>query len=946
MEKPLRSRMNLGGILGATALVFVVACGTKGLDGAVGPTGDPGPAGPGGPQGPAGPPGPAGDAACPQDYPGQTPGLNASVSISAPANSQYFASGEKATLTITFTDRCGHTFKPSDLQTTWLLVAGPRTGTLLTKTATRLMNAVVDRAAPDNQHHYINLQHPSYADATQSNLTQKPDGTVVYQLAPVSNEPPGTYTAGVWATAKNGGKDQDFALRDFQIGTATVEAYATGSGQNSTCYGCHLGPLSGKSYQAHILPGFSPFGNYALDQKPIANCLLCHNQDGYSSRNTGVAGSPLYPNPTIRKVHSAHRGEHQRGRWTDSLGMSQPAGVAHPEYRLGADPTLSEYMTIVFPSFPAAEMDCQKCHTDDRWKTRPSRLACGTCHDNVFFDTGTINPPRVFGRPTTGTPPTPFACTQDSDCGAFAVLHGSFVTCNVDNGMCQRKTHPPMPDDGPIEDVIAGRGRCAACHGANPLDQSPITTRHEIFERTRVRGIQLSSVSFGGASGTGFYQAGDIPTINFKLTDGTGALIPDLVTRTTPAFPSSLAATFIVAGPTDDRQRLLGPLSICHHSPATDTCVAEGDPGCSCSAPTTGNLTYHPSTSLYTYTAPSSGLPASALPPLNATTNPGRLNGNGTYTFYFYVVETLNQRGQQFRDYAKSVLDFKFGAGDVKIKPRQVIANSACNNCHVTTEAHGSNRRDPDVCGTCHTAGAMDRTDSGYDAFGNLAPACGRGCNVHMDCPGYATPLPANQWESCQTGVCPATPGFSGVCVITQDPTPNQTISFGPMIHQIHFARLREGFAERNNLIRPADIPLGMSLPGTLTIIGFQNTAVNLSEILFPQDIRNCTACHVDRGIAADGNTACSTAHPCGVGQKCVASKCVNDAWLQPSKALCLSCHDSGDAFGHAALNTTKINGTTIETCDVCHGEGKEFSVDKVHNISKPYVPPYPRTLE
>ena len=32
-----------------------------------------------------------------------------------------------------------------------------------------------------------------------------------------------------------------------------------------------------------------------------------------------------------------------------------------------------------------------------------------------------------------------------------------------------------------------------------------------------------------------------------------------------------------------------------------------------------------------------------------------------------------------------------------------------------------------------------------------------------------------------------------------------------------------------------------------------------------------------------------------------------------------------------------------VESCDTCHGTDAEFSVDKVHNIASPYVPPYPR---
>src|SRR5262249_21979901 len=157
--------------------------------------------------------------------------------------------------------------------------------------------------------------------------------------------------------------DQVFELAHFQIGTATMEDYATGAPDSSTCYACHKGTMSGKSYEAHILPGFSPFGNYALDSLPIADCKLCHNADGYSV------------NPLVRKVHAVHRGE-----------KLTHAGAAHPDYGLAADNTLAEFTNVAFPSMPFAERNCASCHTTNAWFEEPSRLACGTCHDNVFFD--------------------------------------------------------------------------------------------------------------------------------------------------------------------------------------------------------------------------------------------------------------------------------------------------------------------------------------------------------------------------------------------------------------------------------------------------------------------------------------------------------------------------------------------------------------------------------
>ncbi len=827
--------------LKATAVGFSVLL----LAGCNGPRGPEGPEGPPGTPGNPGGSGPPGSQGCTGLAPGQSIGLTATVTVSSPANGSFFAASEAPVLTIKFGNRCGTVVKASDLGTANLYVAGPR-GTTATKTATKLLNAVVNRAATDRQHHTVYLANPRYADPSQANLTQAADGTITYRLAPVSNEMAGTYTAGVWAKTRDE-IEQIFPLVDFQIGTATPQQYASGPANSSTCFDCHKGSLSGKSYQAHILPGFSPLGNYALDQWPVGTCQLCHNTDGYSL------------NPIVRKVHAAHRGKNQLA-----------PGGAHPEYGLGVDNTLREYLNVGFPSLIGHEKDCQKCHVDDRWKTAPSRLACGTCHDNLFFNTGTLNPPRIFGRPASGN------CTSLADCRAAFPFAGDFMSCDVPSGQCVRNSHPMQTSDA----------QCGTCHPPDGPGLAPISTVHEINERTRVRGLRLTNFTLAGASGpNGTFLIRDTPAMQFRLTDRTGAVVSDLSTN--PA----LSGSTIVAGPTDDRQRLYG---------ATGAVNIK----------TTGTLLYDSATSLYSYLF-ASPIPAQAFPPLNNPTLPPRANGPGTYTVYLYVNEALTFNGVSFRDYASAIGDFKLGA-DAPIKPRQMISNAACNSCHTETAAHGTSRRDPEACSACHTEGAQDR----------IAGGVGRACTVDTECRGFVA-----GWESCQVSASCSPPG-SSCCIMTADPTPDTFIKFSTMVHKIHFARLLEGYAESG--------PGRLVLPGRLAYVGFQNTVVDLSEILFPQDVRNCTKCHADSGAT------CSSSAQCGVGQECKSSKCVNRTWVHPSALACLSCHDSASAAGHAALQTYQ----GVETCDVCHGERADFSVEKVHNIWNPYVPPYPRTKE
>ncbi len=101
------------------------------------------------------------------------------------------------------------------------------------------------------------------------------------------------------------------------------------------------------------------------------------------------------------------------------------------------------------------------------------------------------------------------------------------------------------------------------------------------------------------------------------------------------------------------------------------------------------------------------------------------------------------------------------------------------------------------------------------------------------------------------------------------------------------------------------------------------HATVDYSEVILPQDVRNCSKCH-DPKESANWKEA-------------------------PSRVACLACHDKDSAITHASLNTIDptaaepYSGDEVETCAVCHGKGREFSPDKVHNISSPYKPPYPR---
>ena len=125
---------------------------------------------------------------------------------------------------------------------------------------------------------------------------------------------------------------------------------------------------------------------------------------------------------------------------------------------------------------------------------------------------------------------------------------------------------------------------------------------------------------------------------------------------------------------------------------------------------------------------------------------------------------------------------------------------------------------------------------------------------------------------------------------------PAESVHFKTMIHKIH---------------------TGEELDEDLTIYGFGNRPHNYNEVVFPGDRRNCLACHVEG----------SQQLPLPTGMLASASPRGLIDPLPPESAACLGCHTSLPALVHATLQTSILG----ESCAVCHGPNREFSVDRVH---------------
>lgn len=124
----------------------------------------------------------------------------------------------------------------------------------------------------------------------------------------------------------------------------------------------------------------------------------------------------------------------------------------------------------------------------------------------------------------------------------------------------------------------------------------------------------------------------------------------------------------------------------------------------------------------------------------------------------------------------------------------------------------------------------------------------------------------------------------------------DESIHFKYMIHKLH---------------RGADLENGY------VVYGYRNSIHDYGDLHFPGDLSNCETCHVEDTY--------NLPLPAGALPTFSPSTPLNP--MLPITASCLSCHDSDAAAAHADSNTSDLG----ESCETCHGDGKTYSVERVH---------------
>ncbi|MBI5485729.1 MAG: OmcA/MtrC family decaheme c-type cytochrome [Deltaproteobacteria bacterium] len=175
--------------------------------------------------------------------------------------------------------------------------------------------------------------------------------------------------------------------------TATYDFVPDGSGSVTTrsivttaaCQACH-----GSEFRGHS------------DRVTVESCVTCHVPGNVEPRG----GESLDLKVMIHKIHAG--GELATIPGADGLVWDDPATTSDESadngtYAFwGSSGNRKEWWDA---EYPAVIDNCTKCHQGsgadvDNWKNVPSRAACGSCHDDVDFASGTNHPGGAYADDT------------------------------------------------------------------------------------------------------------------------------------------------------------------------------------------------------------------------------------------------------------------------------------------------------------------------------------------------------------------------------------------------------------------------------------------------------------------------------------------------------------------------------------------------------------------
>lgn len=375
----------------------------------------------------------------------------------------------------------------------------------------------------------------------------------------------------------------------------------------------------------------SPISAHGGSREDVDLCVTCHTA-GATDPDTGESIE------FRSMVHRIHRGANL---------PSVQGGV--PFEIIGFRGSVNDYSDV---HFPKDLRNCQVCHLGpdgDRWNTVPSRAACGSCHDDIWFEAGA--PPESWMRLHPGGDRP-----DDTQCVVCHESAGS-ISPIIDNHFTKRQ----LPIASTIEVNVA-----SATINASRQIEVDFTVLVDGAGRD-LGTAPLTSLSAVVAGPTTDY----LFNASFNFTSASaGTLTP--VDASAGHFMWTSAATVdtIAANAAADPERTAPGID------ASGTWAI----GIQASLRKNGDATMISCTGTSTATCPS----------------PAPLAGRWGCVSGFCT--------EQYDYYADNPVVYVAITDTTPVPRREVVSIDNCNNCHEHLEIHGGSRNNPEFCVMCHNS--------------------------------------------------------------------------------------------------------------------------------------------------------------------------------------------------------------------------------------------------
>lgn len=405
----------------------------------------------------------------------------------------------------------------------------------------------------------------------------------------------------------------------------------------------------------------------ARDNVTIDACNQCHYKIQYSSNNTGGHFGSRTDTKTCVMCHTPQNIVSSQSATTNAdftpfihkIHMGKELPLA--ETQVGID--LSE---ITYPQDIKNCVNCHKGADAANWQNKPTRKACGSCHNNVDFATGVVTGGTVSHSIRTNDS----ACAGCHDAATIAGYHVSVDPV----GSSGRAGYPANTAvDTPTVGFPSGQG-----------PSIPVASQLNLPVGVYKIGLELSSVTVTGASGAKkaivkyrIMKDGAFVTLN-TVTTSPGYLIDNV--DGTPSIYLAWAET---------QDGITAPADWNKTANVTVKALRDAQTNASASPSQTGP----DASGWYTATL------ATTIPDA-ATMLTAALGVN--YQGFVQLNHASYPNGIRLRE-----PQFAMKTATGYTARRQIVSNAKCNACHgqlgISPSFHGGARNNGEGCAICHT---------------------------------------------------------------------------------------------------------------------------------------------------------------------------------------------------------------------------------------------------